>query len=170
MIPRRRGTNPSTEVVDEGSIQKHLFHWLRQKGHEYICPNSGVFGWEADLVSVTGAGFAHEYEVKISRSDFRTDAKKLKHQRLLKADRYKKDPTSVQFWYVVPAGLVSVDEVPQHAGLLEIRRGYIKLIKNAPRLHSYKATEIQLRYLARGLMCRFWNPRRDRDGERNCNR
>ncbi len=52
--------------------------------HQLYCPNTTtVFPWEADLVSVTRSNFIHEYEIKISRSDFLADFKKTKH-RLLK--------------------------------------------------------------------------------------
>lgn len=52
--------------------------------HQLHCPNTTtVFPWEADLVSVTRSNLIHEFEIKISKSDFRADFKKVKH-RLLK--------------------------------------------------------------------------------------
>lgn len=48
--------------------------------HDHKFENVFVHSWEADLFSVTkGAGYAYEFEVKISRSDFFADFKKPKH-------------------------------------------------------------------------------------------
>lgn len=145
----------------EARIQRELFGFLTSKGHEYICPNCGVFCWEADMVSVTTSGYGHEYEIKIDRSDFFADAKKRKHKQFctpLHPRRKYFGP--VCFWYVVPAGLISPEELPAHAGLIEVyaNRGPEIIIK-APRLHSERASKDQLRYIARGLMFRFWKER-----------
>lgn len=117
--------------------------------------------WECDLMEVRPSGYMCEYEIKVSRADFKADAKKqaslgwwahkhgikgkLKHKQLAAGD-----PSGpVQFWYVVPRGLVDVEEVPPFAGLIEVSehgsgawaaRGYIteRERKEAPRLHSTK--------------------------------
>lgn len=52
--------------------------------HRLFCPNTTtVFPWEADLVSLTRAGLSHEFEIKISRADFRADFKKEEKHRIL---------------------------------------------------------------------------------------
>lgn len=139
-------------------IQRILFAWLEQKGHELICPNTGVFGWEADLVSVTSSMYAHEFEIKISRSDFKADAQKiLKHKTLISKRRTYPGPS--RFFYVVPTGLLDGLDVPEHAGLIEVFPGARPPIirKPAPLLHSYSITPGQRAYMARGLMLRYWH-------------
>lgn len=112
--------------------------------------------WECDVFELTGAGFFREYEIKLSRADFKRDAekdgwaghwdpgegRKNKHELLAQGDA--RGP--VQFWFVVPEDLVTVDEVPEWAGLLYFREnkerrlwerpGYIVARKKAPRLHN----------------------------------
>jgi twinkle protein len=46
------------------------------KNHEIIVPNSCVFSWESDVISVNKTGFISEFEIKVSRADFKADAKK----------------------------------------------------------------------------------------------
>lgn len=123
--------------------------------------------WECDVFEITKAGYFREYEVKLSRSDFLADAKKFqedvgydridgKYQRVIKEHRVKHDLLSkgdergpVQFWYVVPLGLVRIDEVPSWAGLIELTdrgasystshwRFSENQTKEAPRLHKKK--------------------------------
>jgi len=51
--------------------------------HKLHCPNTtSVFPWEADLVSLTRAELSHEFEIKITRADFKADFKKDKHRLL----------------------------------------------------------------------------------------
>lgn len=63
--------------------------------HKLHCPNTTtVFPWEADLVSLTRAELAHEFEIKITRADFKADFKKDKH-RLLTAKFHGEIPYSI---------------------------------------------------------------------------
>ena len=48
--------------------------------HKYQLSNSFIYSEESDFFSVTGAGYAQEVEIKISRSDFKADFKKRKHE------------------------------------------------------------------------------------------
>lgn len=49
------------------------------ESHKYQLSNSFVYSEESDFFSVTATGYAQEIEVKISRSDFKADFKKKKH-------------------------------------------------------------------------------------------
>jgi len=45
--------------------------------HEYIMPTATPPGWwECDIFSLTKAGYMNEFEIKVSRSDFKADWKK----------------------------------------------------------------------------------------------
>ena len=63
--------------VTETTIQNALYHFLRQRGVWPILPNIDcVTGYEADILTITKSGYAHEYEIKLTLSDFRADLKK----------------------------------------------------------------------------------------------
>lgn len=116
-------------------------------------PNFTPCGWfECDLWEVTKNGYGVEYEVKVSRSDFKADFAKqswvrvdgrrqprVKHHDL--RDRQPHAPS--RYFFVCPAGLLTPEEMPAWTGLIEIHksdRGYVseRLAKAAPKLHSVK--------------------------------
>lgn len=70
--------------VTERTVQDALYHWLRLSAVWPILPNVDcITGYECDLLTITKAGFAHEYEIKLSLADFRADRKKVhKHASL----------------------------------------------------------------------------------------
>lgn len=122
---------------------------LGERKQNKVFPNIFIEGFEADVIEITKAGYATEYEVKISRADFFNDAKKRldfykgkavnksKFELLQKGDRVN------YFYYVVPHGLVSVEEVPEFAGLIYVRisdvnyHSYEKGYYSIPKLFSY---------------------------------
>lgn len=108
--------------------------------------------WECDVFEVTKAGYFREYEIKLTRSDFRADAKKGK-TRFVRPDptqfkfeeqtdlKFSKigDPNGpTKFWYVTTPNLVTFEEIPEWAGLIEIVNGREREIKPAPQLHRTK--------------------------------
>lgn len=119
------------------------------------------------MVAATKVGLLIEYEIKISRGDFRADLKKFRHRWL--------DSNTVEyqigcrgpayFYYVVPRDLVRVDEIPKHAGLIYCHPVF-QIIKPAPRLHSTKITDSQRQWLERSLIHRYWRERLKRDNPR----
>jgi hypothetical protein len=132
----------------------------RWRSHPTI-PNYTPTGWfECDLIEFTDAGYFREYEIKVSRSDFFHDADKqsevfprafgepqrFENKHALLAARSPRGPA--QFWFVVPKGLIRLNEVPEWAGLIEVCPGqqpYGRLhemeLKKAPRLHSTKPSD-----------------------------
>lgn len=72
----------------------------------------------------SSAGFqAVAYEIKVSRADFRRDSHAKQRQARLFSDR---------FYYVVPAGLIKPEEVPDWAGLYEFSDGKLSMKVPAP--------------------------------------
>lgn len=125
-------------------------------------PNCEAFGWEADLVRVTPRLFSAEYEVKVSRADFRHDAAKVwKHMRLEDcAERTGEQGMAPNhFWYVAPAGVIPPDELPAHAGLIEIVGCDIVPRVRAPKIHCHKLPVEKLLWITRGAARRYWNTR-----------
>lgn len=194
---------------------------LRNKfhSHKYQLSNSFVYNEESDFFSITSTGYSQEVEVKISRSDFKADFKKYKHnsfKQIINGQKYivrkgcveykiwqpimeilvgedgkavtvedkwgRKRPKRVpsgkfrpyismmgddhankkikegirvealnthirifkpilpnKFWFAVPEGLVSLDEVPEYAGLYYISEdGKITTVRRAPFIHKEK--------------------------------
>ena len=165
--------------MTEKSIQKALYK--KFISHQYKFANVFYFENESDFLTFLPSGFCYEFEIKISRSDFKADFKKIKHQihtnnssenkyyidrtgntrmmdptwefckhfpELVIAEEYasyrhrrfnemdirlsfipysKIDFREIaleklpnKFFYVVPNGLVSIDEVPEYAGLIYV--------------------------------------------------
>ena len=111
--------------------------------------------WECDVLSITKSGYATEYEIKISRSDFKADFKKPKHRGFEKGI----GGMICRFWYVVPNGMITADEVPEYAGLMYCHKKgdkrWIEPVKYPTRLKSKKIDERNIRRLYRSMMFRF---------------
>lgn len=144
--------------MTEQEIQTILFKNYVAKGHNPIAPNCMALGYEADLLSVTGSGFAYEFEIKVSHSDFRADANKVnKHWIYSKGDYPHRTPS--RFYYVCPDGLIQVEEVPDHAGLIYVSRTgkWVHEVKSAPRLHKEKMDPSLLYNITASLMYKVFN-------------
>lgn len=149
----------------EDTIQKVLrYGFLSPNSIKYVMENLTVYKWESDTLLVTKSGYAYEIEIKISRADFRNDFKHKKNKHLFlerKAgdlgavldDRYRPN----YFYYAVPEGLISPDEVPDYAGLIYIHplsswpHFRVDNVKVATQLHKTKFDAERL-----GLMDKFY--------------
>jgi hypothetical protein len=152
--------------MSERSMQDALYIECSRVRHRLIVPNVQVFGWESDLVSVTANDFIVEYEIKISRKDFKKDVEKYRHQ-VLRRLRHAPIPGwlpdgrrlgAAYLYYVVTPDIVKLEEVPEHAGLMVVN-GMVETIKKAPKLHTTKITSGQRQWLERSLTARFWKGR-----------
>lgn len=129
--------------MTERDIQRELY-WSRRGGCSLIVPNYTPWSWfECDIFAVTKIGYFHEYEIKLTISDFKADRHKTrarghwengrwlrhpvqtKHARLASADI--RGPS--RFTYVVPEGMVVLDPperidptacLPDWAGLIYV--------------------------------------------------
>lgn len=156
----------------EASIQARLWHWCNQKGHDIVIPNFHVY-FEADVFSITRAGYGYEFEIKVTLADFRADKTKAE-----KHDIYTgRKPLPVRgragaqvtaytpnfFFYVAPAGIVPESEIPAHAGFLILGDTSRPIeMKKAPKLHDRKVDADVLRQCSRSLMFRYWQLRNRR--------
>ena len=89
--------------------------------------------YECDVLSLNKSGYLTEFEVKISRSDFRAEFKKRKF--LFYQKGYSVFNMPNKFYFCVPVGLVSAGEVPEFAGLIYVS-DIIEIIKPAKFLHK----------------------------------
>lgn len=90
---------------------------VRTRRQNKVYPNTYICSWECDILEVTKAGYIYEYEVKVSRADFKADKLKQKHGEN-KYDALKAGKRVNYFSYVCPKGLISPDEIPEWAGLI----------------------------------------------------
>lgn len=153
-IGNRNKTDEEEIKWSEELIQQRLrYSFLSPNSVKYFTENLNVYDWESDVLKITKSGYAYEFEIKISRSDFKNDFKhkKKKHTLLESKENSSKIPN--YFYYVVPEGLVSEEEVPEYAGLIYVLgtimgKGSVyyqfQEIKKAPKLHSNKIDEISL--------------------------
>lgn len=124
------------------NIQRALYSFCSTNAW-LMTPNCCALGHEADVLVLRKSGLAAEYEIKLSRADFRADfQKQAKHAAL----RARATSCPNYFFYVAPAGLIPPAEVPSYAGLIEVRPSQDPaypgaqsgLVKEAPKLHSTK--------------------------------
>lgn len=161
---------PPKEIkeISERRFQDAIYH--HRFGDKIIVPNAHYFCGENDVVSVNKSDFVSEFEIKISKADFKADFKKTEKHDLLKRcyeQKWRKQyysggflPYPNYFYYVVPQDMISVSDVPDYAGLIIINsRGMAFKKKNAPRLHSDKITAKQFEDLMRKMFHRYWNLR-----------
>lgn len=122
----------------ETSIQDGLRNFMSSP--RFFLRNMYVFGWESDVIILTKSGYWYEIEIKISRADFRNDQKHKSQKLNLMADEGTLNKPNY-FYYAVPEGMISPDEVPPFAGLIYMRRSHPEIIKKAPILHKWKISE-----------------------------
>jgi len=170
--------------MTEYEIQDFLYRYARQRNHLNYCPNIYLYNWESDFLTVVKSGFVNEYEIKISKADFKNDTKKTEKHETLKYGGYtirgnwdysyyekkgmldenkrRKCKRPNYFWYVCPENLIEDYEIPSYAGLIFIKNEICKIEKKAPRLHREKITEYQTKKIMVSLGFKYWNLRTKR--------
>lgn len=118
---------------------------------KYVMENLYVFGWESDKLIETRSGLIYEFEIKISKADFKNDFKNKERKHLI-LEGTNEDKKPNYFYYAVPKDMITVEEVPDYAGLIyvipddgEYKFNYLQLAKMAPKLHSKKYTDDELK-------------------------
>ena len=130
------------ENLTESRIQKIVLEqFFAPNSIKYKAENLFIYNWESDAWIMTKSGLCYEFEIKISRSDFFNDFKhKAKKHGFLGANNKKYlNGIPNYFYYVVPKGLITVEEVLDYAGLCYTDGEMLYAIKNAPKLNSKKA-------------------------------
>ena len=148
------GKRGEKQEYTESEIQKYLrWHFMTPNGAKYQIENLFVYRWESDYLHITKAGYVYEVEIKVSRSDFFNDMKKVdKHQILenkyeLKSYEKEQPDKPNYFYYAVPRGLVKPEEIPSYAGLIYVDKiwPYVHIEVCAPKLHGEKIDEDRLK-------------------------
>lgn len=166
MILNLKESNMTEENIINGFIQMAQ----RERTNNKVFPNIHLGGFECDILELTKAGYLYEYEVKISKADFKADAKK-KTWAGTKYELIKLGNRTNYFYYVVPEGLLSVEDVPEFAGLIWARKGehgisikgetivndriYFDYKKAALKLSKEKASEKRILKLMESMYYRY---------------
>lgn len=101
-----------------------------------VCENvNNFFTHEMDVCSMNKNGYLTEFEVKVSKADFKVDASKRKWVYFQnKTEKWIPN----YFYYVCPDGLIDISKLPDFAGLIYVVGEELKIIKPAQRLHKLK--------------------------------
>lgn len=168
---------------DEAYMQKRLSGFLAYSTIKYDIDGLYVFGWESDKLLETRSGYIYEFEIKISRQDFKNDFKHKPKKHFLLDSPFTGEKHMPEFWeyyecnkkrfatleawekycetynkryfvanhkmpnyfyYAVPEGLVSVDDIPRYAGLVYVSDSGLETVKKAPLLHKEKYSDDRL--------------------------
>jgi len=115
------------------------------KPQTLIFPNVFIDNFEADIIEITKSGYIHEYEIKLTKEDFRHDSLKgsnHKYEHVNKQDIIIGGKYVNTFSYVVPKNMILVTDIPEYAGLIYFEkyrdRISFNIIKNAKRLSKDK--------------------------------
>ena len=156
--------------MDSTEILKALRVKHSERSYMYV-QNKYVFGEESDFLTFSYKDQTHEFEIKVSKSDFKADFKKEKHATIPKIisgithetihrheyknycsfhNRCLTDITPNKFSFITPAGLIMPNEVPGYAGLYWVDEdGTITCEKNSKTIHKLPFSN--WRYLANKL-------------------
>lgn len=166
-------------MCTERQLQTVLWEKLC-KSMRLLVPNFTPEDWfECDVWAVSNPGFVWEFEIKVTRADFRKDASKAPGSLFTSGHRFERTDMSPKysrlasgdykgpnnFVYVAPKGVVPFDEVPIWAGLWEYEPedGLIKSLKSQ-RLHKSPVVESEVDRARRAIYFRYWNRTNTHDG------
>lgn len=130
-------------------IQKNLIDFARGHAYDIVLCNYYFGSYEMDVFKLNDKRWITEYEIKISRSDFKRDFSKSRNKYLYEDDfrNYTTVTTKKhdelltgeckpnRFYFVVPYGLIDVKELPAHCGLIYYKDGRFTIVKSAKLLH-----------------------------------
>lgn len=120
-----------------------------------VVPNisHGMFAYEIDLLALSGSGWAHEIEIKTSKSDLIADKKK-RHGHHDKKNRIR------CLWFAGPEKLEQdfFDHAPERAGIIIVTPHGYCLTRRKPKIqtNSRKFTDEERIKLMRLAYMRFW--------------
>ena len=155
----------TSKFIDEALFDKYLKSAKYIVSNIYAF--NSAYG-ETDFFVANSSGYCYDIEIKVTRADFKADFKKRRKHSILKSGTYRnnwetatqgpldsnnrrtwlhvkkhKDIQAKQypnrFYFAVPEGLISVDEVPDYAGLIYVDEyGNVSKVKEGKLLHKTK--------------------------------
>jgi len=130
-----RRKNPDF-AFSEKYIQQCLYRgFLSPSSKKYEMFNLFVFEWESDYLAITKSDYVYEIEIKISRADYFNDFKHKGQKHLILEEKCASSNAPNYFYYAVPEELITIEEVPEYAGLIYVNSwGGIRIVKQAPKI------------------------------------
>jgi hypothetical protein len=139
-----------------------------ERNRSIILQNFYYKNYEMDVFYVSSNDYITEYEIKISKNDFKKDFKKhkTKHEltrqtgrTLIKEYKHEKiiegNYNANRFYFVVPENLITIDDIPKQLGLIYfLPNKTFKLIKKADFIHKEKMSLIEYKKIATKLAYR----------------
>ena len=111
-------------MVTHAELVARAARWLRNTVRcGVVATEEYNVGWSIPDAIGWKSHTSYLVECKVTRSDFFADAKK--HHR-----RYPDQGMGHLRYYMTPPGLVSLDEVPEHWGLLEARPKQVRVLRH----------------------------------------
>lgn len=157
-INKIKRDNSKSKNIDAALIM-HLY----QKQYPIISSHCSIdMLQECDIIAISKADYIYEFEVKISKADYKKDFIKEKHNNILNEKYSKKIKGETRyvlpnyFNYVVPANMITIDDLPEYAGLIYFNEDLtFDVIKKPKLIHNMKADENFIRRLAHNLTCKL---------------
>ena len=162
--------NPKDKLTEGIMINALRYFIMGERNYMAFCPRiHNFFGMksESDVIAINPNGYLVEFEVKLTKADFIKDKDKIiyiKRKQINKHKLYEQGGGSAMFYFVAPKGILTIDDIPEWAGLIEVvSREYIKEyikygtvlvcnnVKNAKKLNKRKATQKEIEKLLRLL-------------------
>lgn len=112
------GPAPVAEF-SEGFIQEALEKYFAENSVRYFMDNLYVFGWESDKLIETKTGYIYEFEIKISKADFKNDFKNKTDKHVILG--WKNDSGQVY----LPSFLERCKEMEERAKTARYPSGYL---------------------------------------------
>lgn len=155
-------------------IQHIIINSLAERSFQIFSTNTdSALSFEADVIGINPNGYIYEYEVKLSRSDFKAEFRNKVHKHKMLSEKkatheyavYEKGKKTLKmkthiqianrFYFACPTDLIKLDEIPSYAGLIYVSKSGVEIIKNAPLLHKNKANTRIFKRLATVLSQRI---------------
>ncbi|MCK9446292.1 hypothetical protein M0Q50_05310 [bacterium] len=145
------------------NIDSALIMYLYEKQYPIISSHCSIdMLQESDILAISKSDYIYEFEVKISKADYKKDFIKEKHNNIINENAteiIKGEMTYIlpnYFNYVVPANLITIDDLPEYAGLIYFNEDLsFDIIKKPKLIHKVKADEKFIRRLAHNLTCKL---------------
>ena len=160
-------------------MQRAVLHFCFMRSVRMVAPNICLLmGCEQDMLEVTQAGYAVEYEIKTTLPDYKKDFSKVAGNRYWRHAKSKHDVLAGtadigrwtlprRFWFVLPTPVALLVEVPTHAGLLaatpckQLWDGGPNLtltrLKDAPVIRgAKKLSDVLKQRIIQSLAFRYW--------------
>ena len=165
-LPKYYKHNPEDKLTESIMINALRCFIMVECNYMAFCPRvHNFFGMrsESDVISMDYNNHLIEFEIKLTKADFLNDKDKIiyiKRKQINKHKLYEQGGGSAMFYFVAPKGILTIDDIPEWAGLIEVvTREYHEFgtllicnnVKNAEMLNDRKATQKEIKKLLRLL-------------------